>query len=281
MRKIGLHLSISGGIYKSLEKAKELKINALQIFLKNSNRWKAPQYTQEVIEKFKQLKRNYNDIAVFAHTGYLINLAGNEEILNKSINALRDEIERAQSLGIEFLVLHPGSHRGTGEKEGIIRIADSIDRVYEICSKNRVKLLLETTAGQGSSIGFRFEHLAEIIDRSANKSKLKICLDTCHIFASGYDITTEKSYEDTISQLKKIIGLNKLKLIHLNDSKRELGSNIDRHEHIGKGMIGLKGFRYILNDPQLFSIPVILETPKNDENSDLINLNSVRKIINK
>jgi deoxyribonuclease IV len=276
--KIGVHLSISGGLYRALEKSKELKIQTVQIFLKNSNRWKAKPYSVDDIQKFISVKSSTHDITVFAHSGYLINLAGSGDIHDKSIIALVDELNRAELLGIEYVTIHPGSHGGRGIDSGIDSVAKSLDRVFD---KNlKTKILLETTAGQGASIGHRFEQLRSIIDKSSNPDRLGVCMDTCHIYAAGYDISSKTIYPSVISEFNDVIGLEKLKLIHLNDSKKNCGSRVDRHEHIGKGCIGIGGFRMLLRDSRLRDIPMILETPKfNDDEADRMNLKKIRMLM--
>ena len=280
MRKIGVHLSISGGLHHALTHAQKLKIQAVQIFLKNSNRWSSKPYTEKDIEAFKHARSAIPDIRIFAHSGYLINLAGTDETYDKSIESLCDELFRAELLGIEYLVLHPGSHGDREVESGIRRVAESLDLVFD--RRPRTKILLETTAGQGSSIGHRFEQLRRILDLTTGNSRLGICMDTCHIFAAGYDIASPDGYREVISSFRDIIGLDRLGLIHLNDSKRECGSRVDRHEHIGKGRIGSVGFRSIMNDPVLEGIPMILETPKfNDDEADKMNLKKVRSMVHR
>jgi len=278
MRIIGIHLSISGGPHLALEKAEILGIRAMQIFLKNSNRWSSKPYTDEIINKFHAARNGLPDIRIFAHAGYLINLAGSGETHKKSLIALSDELSRAAELGIEFLVLHPGSHGGKGMQYGIERAAETLSQAFK--NNKSTKILIETTAGQGTSIGYRFEQLRDIIDKSHRHEQLGICLDTSHIFAAGYDFTTKKSLNSMLTEFNEIIGLEKLKLIHVNDSKKECGSRIDRHEHIGKGHIGTKGFSLALNDPKIRAVPMILETPKfNDEEADRMNLKKLWSLI--
>lgn len=278
MRKIGVHLSISGGLHNALADAKKLKIQAVQIFLKNSNRWNSKPYSEEDIRIFNEARSVQPDLNIFAHSGYLINLAGEGDNHGKSMSAVYDELFRAAQLGIEYLVLHPGSHVGRDMESGIRRVSESLDQAFD--RQPGTKILLETTAGQGSSIGHRFEQLRRILDLTARNDRLGICMDTCHIFAAGYDIASRAAYPDVISAFNDIIGLDRLKLIHLNDSKRECGSRVDRHEHIGKGMIGNAGFRHIMNDPALEEIPMILETPKfNDDEADKMNLKKIRSLI--
>lgn len=280
MRKIGIHVSIAGGVFNALNRAKKLNINTIQIFLKNSNRWEAPQYKDEDIEMFLTLKAGFDEISIFAHSGYLINLAGEGENLRKTTKLMVDELKRADLLKIEYLVVHPGNHKGMGEDKAIRKIARTLDVIFEKTGQNSVKVLLETTSGQGTSIGYRFEHLQKIIDKSAYGERLYICLDTCHIFAAGYDISSKTGYINVMKEFDRIIGLDKLKLIHLNDSKKESGSRVDRHEHIGKGLIGDTGLKSFLNDEKILDIPIILETPKfNDDEADRMNLDRTLKMI--
>ncbi len=277
-KKLGVHLSIAGGISKSLDRAKELEINTMQIFLKNSNRWEAPPYKPGEAENFKFGWKEMSELNIFAHSGYLINLAGSGENLERSIKAMTDELKRAELLGVRSIVVHPGSHLDRGIDEGIAQAAHSIDRAYALAGDPDVEILLETTAGQGSSVGHSFSHLAEIISESENRKKLNVCLDTCHIFAAGYDISRKEGVIKTVEEFDSEIGIERLKLIHLNDSKREAGSRVDRHEHIGKGQIGNSGLRELVNHEKLQSVPLILETPKTDENSDRENLKKVRRM---
>ena len=279
MRKLGVHLSIAGGVYKSLEKADKMGINTVQIFLKNNNRWQGKEFSKKEIDEFKNLRSSFSEINIFAHSGYLINLAGDGENLDKSIDTLKNEINRAHILDIEYIVIHPGSHKGRGVETGIKSIAENVDYIFKDDQTN-VKLLLETTAGQGTSIGHRFEHLQKIIDHSSFPERLGVCIDTCHIFSAGYDFTTEESLDKTLFQFNEILGFDRLKLIHLNDSKKGLGSFVDRHEHIGDGEIGIDGFSLLLNDKRIDDVPIVLETPKfDDDQADIMNLKKVRDII--
>lgn len=278
MNKIGVHCSISGGLYKALQKAVDLKIEAVQIFLKNSNRWEAKPYSDKEIELFTDMRASLPGLDIFAHSGYLINLAGIGDVRTKSIEALSDELKRAEQMRIDYLVLHPGSHGGRGLDYGIKAAADNLNIVLQ--SSRTAMILLETTAGQGSSIGHRFEHIRAIIDNTAYPDRLGVCLDTCHIFAAGYDISQKEGYKQVLSDFQSILGFDTLKLIHLNDSKKQCGSLVDRHEHIGKGYIGAEGFRMLLNDPKLKTIPMILETPKGeDDTADKTNLKKIRHLI--
>jgi len=278
-KKIGFHLSVAGGIHLAIDKAAELGINALQVFLKNSNRWTAPPLTEKDIMAFKKKWKLYPDLSISAHTGYLINPAGDGENLEKSMILLADEMDRAETLGIKYVVLHPGNHKGLGIEEGIKQIALNIDSVLEKDNSD-VKILLETTAGQGSSVGHRFEHIRDIIAASRYPDRFGVCLDTCHIFAAGYDITTKSGYRNTIEEFDNIIGIDKIKLFHLNDSKKGCGSKVDRHDHIGLGLIGSEGISFFLNDERFSNVDFILETPDDEIRSDRDNLELVLSLIN-
>ena len=287
---IGAHFSIAKGLDKALFEAKSYGCNTLQIFTKNANAWKERKVTQKEIENFEQAKLETGITEIASHTSYLINLATPEKKKHKmSCYALAQELIRSSCLGIPYVVLHPGSHMEAGEKEGITRIAESINKTFaEIFAKApeiSTRLLLETTAGQGSSVGHNFEHLASIISKVEKKINPGICLDTCHIFAAGYDIRTMEYYRKTMDDFDSIIGFDRLCLIHLNDSKKELGSRVDRHEQIGLGYIGLDAFKYIMNDDRFIDIPKIIETPKGepkgkiDRDWDEINLKLLRQMV--
>ncbi len=273
---IGAHMSIGGGFFNSLYSGKELGCATIQIFTKSANQWKAKELTSEDIDRFKQAQKETGIVPVVGHDSYLINIgSGDKELLQKSREALLLELTRSEKLGLLYLVMHPGSN--PDEKEGIKRIADSLSWVHSKSKNYKVKICLETTAGQGSSIGYKFEQIAQIIDLTQEDERLGVCYDTAHTFEAGYDIRDKKVYEKTFKLFDKIIGLNRLKVIHMNDSKKDLGSRVDRHEHIGKGFIGLEAFRLILNDKRLEKIPKILETPK-EENMDKKNLTILRNL---
>jgi deoxyribonuclease-4 len=278
-RLLGFHLSIAGGIDHVIERAVSRGLTAIQVFLKNNNRWEGPPLEEKTAKGFLE-KRRIHPIYVAGHAGYLINLAGKGEKHARSLEALKDDMERCDRLGIEELVVHPGSHLGDGRDKGIDRIITSLNRLNNYRDHN-VRILLETMAGQGSSMGERFEDLAEIIEGSERKEKLGVCLDTAHIFAAGYDFRTENDLEHILEQFDTTVGLNRLKLIHINDSKREPGSRVDRHEHIGQGEIGLDGFRLFLNDTRLIHIPMIMETPreKDDDEYDRLNWSTLQELI--
>jgi len=276
MLLIGAHMSIGGGLFNSLYSGKELGCTTIQIFTKSANQWKAKELIPEDIEKFKQAQKETKISQVVGHDSYLINIGSNDkELLQKSRDALLLELTRSEKLGLPYLVMHPGSN--PEEKEGIKKIADSLSWVHSKSKSYEVKICLETTAGQGNTLGYRFEQIAQIIDLTKEKQRLGICYDTAHTFEAGYDIRDKKAYAETFKLFDKIIGLNRLRVIHLNDSKKDLGSRVDRHEHIGKGFIGLEGFKFILNDKRFEKIPKILETPKEGD-WDKKNLATLRNL---
>jgi len=275
---LGAHFSISGGLHEALLEAKKYGCNALQMFTKNSRSWKERTVSDEEIELFKKTRQKTGIKYIASHTSYLINLAApDSEKHLLSCRALEQELIRSSALSIDFVVLHPGSLIGDGEKKGIDRISKSINGLFKRIPKISTRLLLETTAGQGTGTGHTFEQLHEMIEKINRKDKTGVCLDTSHIFAAGYDIRNRVSYHKTIDEFNKIIGLERLFLIHLNDSKKCLGSHVDRHEHIGKGEIGIDAFRLIMNDRRLTAIPKIIETPKTGGGKDCDRIN-LRKL---
>ncbi len=279
---LGAHTSTSGGVSKSVDLAERFDFTAMQIFTKNNNRWIQKPLEEKEIEAFETKLKNSKIRFVVSHDSYLINLCGTDkEILRKSRVALLDELERCELLGIPHLNFHPGSHLGAGEDDGIKLIAESINIVHDKTKGYKVSSMLETTAGQGTAIGYRFEQLQKIIDLVEQKARITVCIDTAHVFAAGYDIKDPKNFKKVIKEFNEIIGLDRLKCFHLNDSKKPLGSRVDRHEHIGKGFIGEEGFSNIMNDERLREIPKILETPKGKEQlEDLENLKVLRSLIN-
>jgi len=263
---LGAHTSIAGGVPKSIDRASEVNFTAIQIFSKNNNQWYAKPLDEKEIELFKDKLQQSNIKYVVVHDSYLINLCAKDKIiLEKSRNAFIDELQRCEQLGIEHLNFHPGAHLGQGEDDGLKIIAESINIAHSQTKKFHVKSMLEITAGQGTNLGYKFEQLRKIIDLVEEKDRMCVCIDTAHIYAAGYDIKSIDGYEKTIKEFDDIIGVNLLKCIHMNDSKKELGSRVDRHEHIGKGFIGREGFTNIMNDKKLLHIPKILETPKGKE----------------
>lgn len=278
---LGAHMSIAGGVHTAIERAMAIGCSTMQMFVKNNNRWKGKPLTDDDVATYKELLSKSTITPVAVHDTYLINLcAADKEILAKSRHALTDELVRCERLGVHYLNLHPGSHMGRGEKEGLERIAESLNIVHDQTKGFGVLSVLETTAGQGTALGYRFEQLAAIIDQVEEKNRMGVCVDTCHIFAAGYDITTDEGYETTFREFDDILGLDRLVMFHVNDSKRELGSRVDRHEHIGKGRIGKKGFRFLMNDKRFQTIPKILETEKGpDMKEDVMNMNILRGLI--
>ena len=278
---LGAHISIAGGVSNIFERAKKISANSIQIFTKNSNQWFSKSYSSEELEKFHRLQNEYSPFSVFAHDAYLINLCSPKtEVEKKSISAFKDEILRCDQLHLPYLVMHPGSHLGQGEEWGLGKIAENFNLILKEIPKCKVIILLETTAGQGTNLGYKFEHLKYILDRVERREKFGVCLDTCHIFNAGYNISTVNAYEKTIDEFDRIIGLENLKVFHLNDSKHPLGSRKDRHQHIGEGEIGIEAFRCLMNDKRFSEIPMVLETPKGDaeKNMDIENLRVLRDL---
>ncbi len=278
---LGAHTSIAGGVDKAIERAAKIGCTTFQLFTKNSNQWNATPLSEQVVQNYKRLLKLTKLKPVIAHDSYLINLcAKDKSILKKSRQAFIEELNRCEILGIDYLNFHPGSHMGAGEEDGIKLIAESLNLIHEKTKGFKVKSMIETTAGQGTSLGYRFEQIRKIIDLVEEKNRLAVCVDTCHIFAAGYDFRTEKNYLKTFEEFDDIIGLKFLKAFHMNDSKKGLGERVDRHEHIGKGKIGLTGFSFIMNDERFTSIPKILETPKGEDmKEDVVNMKRLKRLI--
>ena len=261
---IGAHTSTAGGLEKSVERATALKATTMQIFTKSNRKWFETPLPQESINRFVEAVNCSPLKSITVHGAYLINLASsNPEVEKKSVTSLTKELERCGQLKIPYFVLHPGSHTGSGEEKGIAQIAKNLDIILEKI-KPTTKILLETMAGQGTNLGSTFEQLQAIITQTKNNKYLGVCLDTCHIFSAGYDISTEKGYKETLQTFDKLVGLDKLHIIHLNDSKTACGSKKDRHEELGKGAIPLEVFKWIMQDKQLSHVAKILETPNPD-----------------
>ena len=279
---LGAHMSIRGGVSVAIERARSIRCTAMQMFVKNNMQWFARPLTSEEIRAFLNHVQRGELLSVFGHANYLINLAAtNPQFHANSIRALAEELIRADQLELPFLVLHPGAHLGAGEQAGLKKIADSVDEVFRKIPKVKTKIALEITAGQGSCIGHRFEHLAQIIANVREPDRLRVCLDTAHLFAAGYDIGSESGVKKTFHQFDGAIGRNRLVAIHVNDSKTGFGSRVDRHEHIGKGRIGLDAFRFIMRSPRFSKIPKVLETPKGkDLREDVVNLGILRALAN-
>jgi len=279
---LGAHMSIRGGASMAIERARSIGCTATQVFVKNNMQWFARPLTPGEIRAFLNHVQRDELLSVFGHANYLINLAAtNPQFHSNSIRALAEELVRADQLELPFLVLHPGAHLGAGEEAGLKKIADSVDEVFRTIPKVKTKIALEITAGQGSCIGHRFQHLAHIIANVREPERLRVCLDTAHLFAAGYDIGNESGVRKTFHEFDRVIGRDRLVAIHVNDSKTGRGSRVDRHEHIGKGRIGLDAFRFIMKSPRFRKIPKVLETPKGkDLAEDVANLKTLRRLAN-
>ena len=273
-------MSIGGGVHLAIERGCSIQCTAIQMFVKNNMQWFARPLGRDEIRSFLDHRQRGELLSIFAHANYLINLAATHPQFHaKSLRALAEELTRADQLELPFLVVHPGAHLGAGDQAGLDEIVASIDRVFRKIPKVKTKIALETTAGQGSCLGHRFEQIAYIIENVREPERLRVCLDTAHIFAAGYDIGSEPGVKKTFREFDRVIGLERLVAIHLNDSKTARGSRVDRHEHIGKGKIGLNAFRFIMRDPRLRQIPKVLETPKGKElREDVMNLRTLRSL---
>jgi len=278
---LGAHMSIGGGVHMAIERGCSISCTAIQMFVKNNMQWFARPLMRDEIRAFLEHRQRGNLLSIFAHANYLINLAAtNRQFHANSIRALSEELIRGDQLELPFLVLHPGAHLGAGEEGGLKKIVASIDAVFRKVPKVNIRIALETTAGQGSCLGNKFEHLAYIISRVREPERLCVCLDTAHVFAAGYDIGSESGVRKMFAQFDQAIGLDRLVAIHVNDSKTARDSRVDRHEHIGKGKIGLDAFRFIMRDRRLNKIPKVLETPKGkDLREDVENLNTLRGLL--
>jgi deoxyribonuclease-4 len=279
--KFGAHMSTGGGVWKALERGRGIGCEIVQIFVKNNMQWFGKPQAPADIAQFTNGLLASKFCCVFGHAGYLINLGAPASAnRDKSIQSLVQEIQFATDLGIPFLVLHPGAHLGTGEETGIQQIVAGLDEVFAVTKKSPVRIALENTAGQGSCLGNRVSHLGAIFDKVKNPSRLGVCLDTAHFFAAGYDIRTPKGWDGAIMEVGSLIGLKQILAFHLNDSKTDLASRVDRHAHIGQGKIGLEGFRHIVNDPRFKKHPGCLETPKSaDLHEDVENLRVLRSLV--
>jgi len=277
--RLGAHMSISGGVDKAAVRGREVGCEAMQIFTKNSNQWKAKPLAPAEITAFHELCKAAGIAPVIAHSAYLINLAAPDDALyEKSIQAFLDELHRCELLSIPYLVVHPGAHMGAGEEHGLRRVASAIDRIHRETADLQASIALEVTAGQGTALAYKFEHFAAILEQVEEPERLGFCLDTCHLLAAGYDFRTRQGYDRMMNAWEDLVGIGRIRAVHLNDSKKDLGSRVDRHEHIGQGYIGTKGFEFLLNDRRLAGLPMVLETPK-DDNADVRNLQTLRSLI--
>lgn len=268
---LGAHMSIAGGVSQGLVRGHQAGCECVQIFTKSSRQWASKPYPREEIEAFRTGWRESGIKMVVAHDSYLVNLGATEGALRKkSIAGVIDELERCEQLGVPFLIAHPGAHVGAGEEAGVLNIARAIDEVHQACPGYNVKIALEITAGQGSNLGYKFEQMGQIIDAVKDNGRLRLCFDTEHAFAAGYDLRDEEGYERTFAQLDEHIGLELLAAFHINDSMKPLNSRVDRHEHIGKGHLGVETFRRLVNDPRFVGLPMCLETDHGPEMRDII-----------
>ncbi len=281
MDYLGAHMSIAGGLHNAIDRGLKVGCGVIQIFTQNANQWRGKPVTDPDSQLFREKWRESGLHEIVSHDIYLVNLAAPEgDVREKSLNAFQAEMERCARLGIEKIIMHPGAHLGEGEEEGIRRIALAFDLLFDKVAEFTGRVLLETTAGQGSNIGYRFEQLRDIIDRSAHPDRFAVCFDTCHTFAAGYDMTTETGYQQVFEEFERVIGLDRLLAFHLNDSRKGLNCRVDRHEHIGKGAMGLESFRFLMNDKRFVNIPKMLETPKGDSDEmDMINLKTLRDLM--
>ena len=285
--RLGAHMSISGGKFKALERGKEVGCETIQVFIRNVRGWASKPFEQKHIDEFIEKRKEINIWPIITHNSYLINLASqDEEKLEKSYNAMLDELTKAEQLKIKYENMHPGvilkEDKDLSSKGAMNQIAEQLNMLLEATKNSTLRILLETTAGQGKGLGHKFEHMKYIIERIKDKDRIGVCFDTCHSFAAGYDFTTEKKYNDMWEDFDGIVGLQYLFAFHLNDSINECGSRVDRHAHIGQGKIGKKPFGFFINDERFKSHPGILETPKGkDMKEDIMNLGILRSLIKK
>jgi deoxyribonuclease-4 len=269
MLELGAHMSVAGGHERAIDRALACEMTACQIFTKNANQWKAKPIEPDAAQRFRDRWAGSGMKGLVAHDSYLINIASSDDALwEKSRLAFREELDRCDILGVPFLVTHPGAHLGAGVEAGIARVVAAIDQIHDERPDGQAVILIETTAGQGTTLGRTFEEIAAIVGGVADRTRIGVCFDTCHVFAAGYELRDETSYAATFAAFDAIVGLSRLKAIHLNDSKKGLGSHVDRHTHIGEGELGIEPFRFLLNDARLAGLPGILETPKGDDDAD-------------
>ena len=283
MACLGAHMSIAGGYYKAVEAAHRCQCDCVQIFTKNNNQWRAKKITAEDADTFQARLAELEIKHPLSHSSYLINLASPDpKLWKQSIDAFIVELERAHILGIPYVVLHPGAWTSSDEAAGIRQVVRALNEVHRQFRDEGTQCLLETTAGQGTTLGWRFEQLAEMLNGVRDPNRLGICFDTCHVFAAGYPLGTEKDYQQTMQDFNRLIGVKRIKAFHLNDSKRELGSRVDRHDHIGRGKMGVAPFRHLMTDSRFRKVPMYLETPKGEEKGkelDVINLQKLRRMV--
>ena len=278
--EIGAHMSIAGGLHLAMERGRALGCGAVQIFLKNQRQWAARSLGGDEVRQFRAARRRAGIAPVFAHASYLINLAcPDPPAWRQAVDAFTDELERAEALGLRCVVIHPGSHLGTGPVAGLARIAEAVCEALRRTRGYRVRIALENTAGAGGVLGRTFAELGTLLDRAGRPRRLGVCLDTCHLFVGGYDVRTPAGYAEAMTECARVVGLERVLAFHLNDAKAPLGSGLDRHEHIGRGALGLRPFRLLLKDARFRAVPKVLETPKEPEPiADLRNLATLRRL---
>jgi len=270
---LGAHTSTSGGVSQAIARAQVCGFTAAQIFVKNNKQWFAPPLAEAEIASFRAGVKT-SGIYFFAHNSYLVNLGSQDpEMFSTSVRAMTAELERAEALGLPFIVMHPGSHGGAGEEAGLRRITQGLDEIAQNTAGFHCRMALEITAGQGNALGYKLEHLAWFIEHVRDEKRFGICLDTAHLYAAGYNVRTSEGYQETMAQVEKLFGSRRVLGLHLNDSKVPLGKRVDRHEHLGDGEIGLDCFKWIVQDPRWASTPKVLETPKSEDmHEDVENL---------
>jgi deoxyribonuclease-4 len=289
--RLGAQMSTAGGLEKAFERGQEAGCDSIMIFTKSNRQWKAKPLTDEIITTFREADEEYADIhPVAVHASYLINLGSSEdELWEKSYQALKVEVERSEALAIPTITFHPGAHMNEGEEVGLANIARALRRLLDETAGYETRVCLETMAGTGTTLGYRFEHLAYLLQEGQSSSqagRLGVCFDTCHVLAAGYDIRSPEAYAETMTEFDKVVGLDQIRCFHFNDSKYDLGERKDRHEHIGRGYVGLEGFANFVNDPRWARLPAHLETPKTEEDDDgneiemdPVNLKTLRGLI--
>ncbi len=281
--RLGAHMSIAGGVDLAVSRGGGIGCEIIQLFTKSNNQWAAKPLLEAEIKKFRDNIEQHKIHSAFAHDSYLINMGSPDPVLHqRSLAAFIHELERAEQLGLMALVFHPGSHMGKGDEEAIERIAESVNEAHVKTPNYKVLTCFENAAGQGTNVGHRFEHLAMLIEKVEKKDRIGVCFDTQHAFAAGYDMRTEEGFHKVFEEFEQVVGIKWLKAFHLNDSKKPLGSRVDRHDHIGKGELGLEPFRCLMNDPRFKDLPMSLETPKGVElKEDVMNLQTLRSLFNK
>jgi len=278
-RLLGAHMPTTGGLHRAITSGHEIGCTAVQLFTTSPRQWRARPLSKEEIVAFDEARRQTGIDTIISHDSYLINLAApDEDVLQRSREAFLDELRRAEALNIPWVVTHMGAYLNSSEEAGLATLGESVRFLLQQTEGLRVGIALETTAGQGTNLGYRFEHLARIIDMAGGSERIGVCFDTCHVFVAGYDIRTPEALSATLDEFDRIIGLQRLKVIHVNDAKKPLGSRVDRHEHIGEGELGVETFRILLHEPRIAHVPVILETPE-PEKMHPVNLQRLKELL--